>query len=95
MKAITTILATLAFAGLATYAADPAKGAGKPKMDPEKAFAKKDANSDGKLSKDEFLKGQKDAARAEKAFGNKDKDNSGDLSKEEFMAAPKKKKKDA
>ena len=49
MKAITTILATLAFAGLATYAADPAKGAGKPKMDPEKAFAKKDANSDGKI----------------------------------------------
>ncbi|HYF37820.1 MAG TPA: EF-hand domain-containing protein [Prosthecobacter sp.] len=94
MKLITTILATLAFASLATYAADEAKGGGaeKKKMDPAQAFAKKDANSDGKLSKEEFMKGQKDEAKAEKSFGARDKDGDGSISKEEFMAAPKKKK---
>lgn len=92
MKLITTILATLAFASISIHAADEAKKTEKPKVDPEKAFAKKDTNSDGKLTKEEFLKGAKDAAKSETQFGAKDKDKSGDLSKEEYMAQGKKKK---
>jgi len=88
MKSIATLLALLAFAGIALDASAQEKK----KQDPEKVFAKKDANGDGKLSKEEFAKGAKDAAMAEKAFGAKDKDKDGSLSKEEFAAAPKKKK---
>lgn len=95
MKAIATILSVLALTSLTVHAAE--EGAKKkPKMDPEKAFAKLDANNDGSVSKEEFLaspQGKKDAAKAEKAFGAKDKDKDGKLSKEEFTAAPKKKKK--
>lgn len=92
-----TTVALLLFATLTTFSfAGPKKdGADKAKKkpDPEKVFAKKDADADGKLSKDEFLKGAKDATRAEKAFGHKDKDKDGFLSKEEFKAQPGKKKK--
>jgi Ca2+-binding EF-hand superfamily protein len=56
-------------------------------------FKKKDADSNGQVSKDEFLKGAKDAAKAEKQFAGKDKDKSGGLSLEEFKAAGKKKAK--
>jgi Ca2+-binding EF-hand superfamily protein len=94
MKLITTILTTLAFASLVSYGADEAKK-DKPKVDPAEAFAKKDTNSDGKLSKEEFMAKQKDAAKAETTFAAKDKDKDGSLSKEEFMAQGKKKKKDA
>ncbi|HEY1081078.1 MAG TPA: hypothetical protein VGE29_02390 [Prosthecobacter sp.] len=94
MKAITTILSVLALASFTLNAAE-GDAAKKPKMDPEKAFAKKDANGDGKLSKEEFTKGAKDATKAEAAFTNKDKDKDGSLTKEEFAAGPKKKKKDA
>ena len=55
-------------------------------------FAKKDANSDGKVSKEEYMAKQKDAAKAEAAFGAKDKDKDGSLTKEEFMAHGKKAK---
>ncbi|MCF7784795.1 MAG: hypothetical protein K9N47_01665 [Prosthecobacter sp.] len=92
MKVTTTFLAILALSAVTTFAADAPK---KPKMTPEEMFAKKDADKDGKISKEEFLKGSKDAAKSEAAFGNKDKDKDGFLSKEEFTAAPKKKKKDA
>lgn len=95
MKAITTILSVLA---LASFTANAAEEGAKKKGDPAKAFAKLDANSDGFLSKEEFLaspQAKKDADKAEKAFGMKDKDGDGKLSKEEFTAAPKKKKKDA
>lgn len=95
MKAIATLLSVLALTSLTVTAAE--EGAKKkPKADPAKAFAKLDANSDGSLSKEEFLaspQAKKDAAKAEKAFGAKDKDGDGKLSKEEFTAAPKKKKK--
>lgn len=67
-------------------------------MDPAKAFAKLDTNSDGSVSKEEFLaspQAKKDAAKAEASFAKKDKDSDGKLTKEEFTAAPKKKKKDA
>ncbi len=95
MKAITTILSVLA---LASFTLNAAEEGAKKKMDPEKAFAKMDANSDGSISKEEFMaspQAKKDAAKAEKGFGMKDKDSDGKISKEEFTAAPKKKKKDA
>lgn len=92
MKALTTILAVLALTTFTVNAQE--KGKGK-KPDPEAMFKKKDGNSDGKLSKEEFTKGAKDAAKAETAFGKLDKDKSGDLSLEEFKAMGGKKKKAA
>ncbi|MCB1276633.1 hypothetical protein [Prosthecobacter sp.] len=96
MKAIASTLAILALAATLNAAEGDAKkpegDKGKPKMNPEQVFAKKDADKDGKLSKEEFLKGSKDAAKSEAAFSAKDKDKDGFLSKEEFTAAPKKKK---
>lgn len=91
MKIIASLLTVVAFAGITLDASAQEKK----KQDPEKVFARKDTNGDGKLSKEEFTKGAKDAAQAEKAFGAKDKNGDGSLSKEEFAAAPKKKKKDA
>ncbi|HCN27272.1 MAG TPA: calcium-binding protein [Verrucomicrobiales bacterium] len=88
MKIIASILTVIAFAGITLDASAQEKK----KQDPEKVFAKKDANGDGKLSKEEFTKGAKDAAAAEKQFTARDKDKDGSVSKEEFMAAPKKKK---
>jgi Ca2+-binding EF-hand superfamily protein len=98
MKAIATILSVLALASFTANAADEGakKDGAKKKGDPAKAFAKLDANSDGSLSKEEFMaspQAKKDSARAEKGFGMKDKNKDGKLSKEEFTAAPKKKKK--
>ena len=92
MKVIASLLTLAVFAGFAGFAVD-ASAQEKKKADPAKVFARKDANGDGKLSKEEFTKGAKDAAMAEKAFGAKDKDKDGSLSKEEFAAAPAKKKK--
>lgn len=97
MKALTTLFAVLALGALTVNAEDAKKGEGK-KMDPEAAFKKKDADSNGKLTKEEFTKG----APADKADGmakrfeamDKNKDGSVDL--EEFkagMAAGKKGKK--
>jgi Ca2+-binding EF-hand superfamily protein len=94
MKAITTILSVLALASFVNAADGDAKKE-KPKMDPEKAFAKMDANSDGSISKEEFMASpaaKKDAAKAEKGFAGKDKDGDGKITKEEFMAPGKKKK---
>lgn len=93
MKITAVLFALLATASL-SFAADEA--AKKPEGDKAKgpteaAFTKKDGNGDGKLTKEEFTKGAKDAAKAEKQFANKDKDKSGDLSKEEFLAVGAKK----
>ena len=66
--------------------ATPAIAADKPKKDPEAAFKKLDKNSDGKVSKEEFAAGAKDAAKADKAFAKKDKNGDGSLSLEEFKA---------
>lgn len=98
MKAVTSFLAILALSAVTSFAADgdapkkPEGDKGKPKLSPEEMFAKKDADKDGKVSKAEYLKGAKDAAKAEASFTAKDKDKDGSLSKEEFTAAPKKKK---
>jgi Ca2+-binding EF-hand superfamily protein len=95
MKVITTILSVLALASFVNAAEGDAKKE-KPKMDPAKAFAKLDTNSDGSISKEEYLaspQAKKDTAKAEESFGKRDKDKDGKISKEEFTAAPKKKKK--
>lgn len=91
---VTTILFALLVAANVSFGADEKK-ADKPKADPAAVFAKKDANGDGKLSKEEFLKGSKDAAKSETQFAAKDKDKDGSLTKEEFTAAGGKKKKAA
>ncbi|MFZ4763843.1 MAG: EF-hand domain-containing protein [Roseimicrobium sp.] len=90
MKITAILSALLVCATVASAQADPKKE--KPKADPAVVFAKKDKNGDGKLSKEEFTAGAKDAAKAETQFTNKDKDKDGSVSKEEFTAAPKKKK---
>ena len=96
MKSIITLVAVLSIASV-SFGADAAKkeGDAKKKADPEAMFKKKDANSDGKVSKEEFLKGAKDAAKSETQFAAKDKDKDGNLTLEEFKAAGGKKKKDA
>jgi hypothetical protein len=85
-------LALALVAGLCTpvFAAE-----GKKKPDPEAQFKKLDANSDSKLSLDEF-KGKRTGDKATKAegqFKRKDKDSDGFLSLEEFKASGKKKNK--
>lgn len=91
MKSTLMALMLAAFA-LPLHAAE-GEGAPKKKPNPEKVFKKKDADKDGSLSKDEFVKNAKNADRAGKVFGRKDKDKDGKLSLAEFKAAPKKKKK--
>ena len=93
MKVITSLLAILALSAVTSFGADaPKKPEGeKPKMTPEEIFTKKDADKDGKISKEEYLKGSKDATKAEASFAKKDTNKDGFLSKEEFTVAPKKK----
>jgi Ca2+-binding EF-hand superfamily protein len=91
---ITSILLAFLVAASFSFAQEKKEG-DKKKADPEAAFAKKDANGDGKLSKEEFTKGAKDAAKSEQQFTARDKDKDGSISKEEFTAPGGKKKKDA
>ena len=99
MKSIISILSVLALAATVSAAdGDKPKGGakgGKGKGDPAAAFAKMDKDSDGKLSKDEFMASpgaKKDAAKAGESFTKRDKNNDGFLSKEEFAPAKKGKK---
>ena len=65
-----------------------AKPAGE-KRDPEAMFKKRDTNSDGAISLEEFKAGpraQRDPAKAEENFKKMDKDNNGSLSLDEFKA---------
>ncbi len=104
MKTITSILAVLALGTTLSFAVEPAKPAAgadaakpdKPKADPAVFFKKLDANSDGKISAEEWKaspQSKKDAAKAEEYFGKKDKDGDKNLTLEEFSAAGKKKDK--
>ena len=71
----------------------PSAFAAKPKRTPEERFAKLDANSDKKLSKEEFVGKKTDEAKtkAEKRFTKLDKDQDDSLTFEEFNVTPKKK----
>lgn len=74
---------------------DAAAKADKPKRDPAVAFKKLDANSDGKISAEEWKaspQSKKDSAKADEMFGKKDKDGDKALTLEEFSAAGGKKK---
>ncbi len=67
-------------------------GSGKPAansqpFDRKAAFAKRDVDQDGYLSRDEFLKAQPDAKQAPNRFPKFDKNNDGKLSAEEFIQA--------
>jgi len=107
MKRIITTFAALAMTAAFTIAADEAKKDAAPaekkpdaaaageakKGDPEKAFARKDKDSDGNLTKEEFVAGAKDATKAEAAFAKRDANSDGKISKEEFAAQPAKKQK--
>jgi len=92
----------IAFLALATSAlllpARAEEGADKPKADPATAFAKIDANSDGSMTKEEFVaspRGQKDPEKAAKKFTKMDADANGSVSLDEFKAnAANKDKKD-
>ncbi len=48
-------------------------------------FERRDANKDGKLTREEFMTNQKDSARAAENFPRFDKDKDGVLTKEEFV----------
>ena len=65
-----------------------AHAADKKAPDPAKAFAKKDANSDGSLTLDEFKAGLKDKAleTADKRFKRIDSNGDGKVSLDEFKA---------
>lgn len=65
---------------------------GEPKVNPEEAFKKADANSDSSLSLDEFKalpRFKKDNSKAEEIFKRKDTNSDSKLSLEEFTAKPK------
>ncbi len=68
--------------------ATPEKAPAKEKASPEDAFKKKDKNSDGFLSLEEFVGNAMDTAKAcaEAAFKKKDKDTDGKLTLAEFSA---------
>ena len=61
--------------------------AGKLKQDRAAMFARRDKNSDGKLTREEFLSGQPDPTEAPKRFITFDSNNDGVLSREEFTSA--------
>ncbi len=64
--------------------ANPKPGA-KPKTDRGVLFERKDANSDGKLTREEFLAGQPDPTEAPKRFERFDVNKDGILGREEFI----------
>ena len=59
--------------------------AGKSKQDRESMFAKRDKNTDGHLTLEEFIEGQPDPEEAPKRFPQFDTNKDGKLSREEFI----------
>jgi iduronate 2-sulfatase len=55
------------------------------KQDRAKLFTRKDADSDGKLTREEFLANQPDPDKAPARFKSFDRDGDGELSREEFV----------
>ena len=64
----------------------PASGAAKPKLDRGAMFDRRDANGDGKLTREEFLANQPDPAAAPQRFVQFDTDQNGELSRAEFVS---------
>jgi len=84
-----TLALTLAFALLAVPGIDVVAHAAPGKTpDPQKAFSRKDANSDGSLTLDEYKTGMKDKQleKADKRFKKSDSNGDGKLSFDEFKA---------
>ena len=80
----TLFFAAVALTGLNSIASAAPNKAG----DPQKTFAKKDTNSDGFLTVDEFKGGMKDKQlkNADKKFKKSDTSGDGKLSFDEFKA---------
>ena len=94
LRLLLTFALTLVIGLGAAYAQDTSK---KPPQKPqrqnvEEIFKNKDSNKDGKLSKEEFMKGVPEARKAamEKRFTAMDTDKDGIVTKEEIKAAFKK-----
>ena len=88
---LTLVLSALLLSAAVSYSADEKK----PKATPEEQFKKLDTNSDGFLSKEEFLaspRAKKDPAAAEKQYAAMDKKGDGKVSLEDFKAGMHKKK---
>ena len=92
MKSLTHFLTVLAlstaFATAADEAAAPAAGK-KKNADPEMAYKKIDADSNGSVTLEEFKnspRGKKDPSKAEQIFKRKDANGDGALSLDEFKA---------
>ena len=82
-------LAVLALAALIIPAqAEEEKKAPKRGGDPAKMLEKKDADGNGTLSLEEFIKGAPDADKATAAFKRKDKDSNGELTLDELKSGP-------
>ena len=84
--------APIASAKAGAGAGDAKKAKGAAKGDPKAGtrdrgsmFEARDADKDGKLTKEEFMTRQPDPAQAAQNFTQFDKDKSGDLTKEEFV----------
>lgn len=91
----TALLAALLLCACPALAGNKSKKADR-KHDPEAVFKKLDSNSDGHVTKEEFLasrKGKKNPEKAAKRFVKADANKDGRISREEFvaMARPKKK----
>lgn len=92
MKHLTGILLTLVLGLSAAQGADEKPGRERGERrgpDPERAFKRLDANSDGKVTLEEFKAGpagKRDATKAEEIFKKIDADGSGDVTLEEFKA---------
>jgi Ca2+-binding EF-hand superfamily protein len=84
MRISTLVLAIAAIAAVESVSlAEPAKA-----PDPQKMFARKDANSDGFLSLEEYKTGMKDKQleKADKRFKKIDSNGDGKVSFDEFKA---------
>lgn len=97
MKKVIVSLCAIAFCGFISLQAEEKKtdkGAEKPKVSKEEQFKKADTNSDGFLSKEEFVAafGKKDAAKAEERYKKLDKKGDGKVDLAAFSAAGGKKK---
>src|SRR5580765_5494398 len=99
MKKVILTLSAIVLSGLVLRAADepkkPAEGGEKKAPSKEEQFKKADTNSDGFLSKEEFVAafGKKDAAKAEERYKKLDKKGDGKVDLAAFSAGGKKKDK--